>query len=338
MYSIIKNGLAWVAKILLGFLVVITVVLLLFLLRAQFTEIKDVKEAAPSGAKWVNALDTQIHYQTHGDSTKPALVLVHGTGAWAGTWVSNTNALVAAGWYVVALDLPPFGYSQRFKGMDYSRPTQAKRILAAIQNLGINNATLLGHSYGGGPAAEAVMLDSSLISHLILVDAAIGLNEQPLQPCENTVIKQVASWRPLRTAMITVIGTNPWMSQTLLKKFVARKEVITEERTGIYQQPFNTRNFSASLGDWVYQFGLSCENSRSQIPASYAQLQTPLTLIWGAQDTITPLSQAKNLHQLNPKSRLFVLPGVGHIPQIEDPSQFNAALVKELRAIASGEF
>jgi pimeloyl-ACP methyl ester carboxylesterase len=331
MFSIIRKGLTGFTKLLVGAAILVLLILLVSILRAKFTEIRDVQEAAPQGAKWVWAHDTQMHYQTYGDRTKPVLVLVHGTGAWAGTWVSNVDALVAAGWYVVALDLPPFGYSQRFDGMDFSRPRQAKRLLSAIQNLEIDRVTLLGHSYGGGPAAEAVMMDASRIARLILVDAAIGLKESDTQLCDHSVVQQLAAFRPLRTALVTAIGTNPWMSQSLLRQFVARKEVVNTERTRIYQQPFETRDFSASLGDWAYEFGFNCAAAVSQIPANYMQLQVPMILIWGSEDTITPLTQASRLKELQKKSHLWVLNGVGHIPQIENPTQFNTTLVKALK-------
>jgi pimeloyl-ACP methyl ester carboxylesterase len=57
----------------------------------------------------------------------------------------------------------------------------------------------------------------------------------------------------------------------------------------------------------------------------------PLDLLWGADDTITPLAQARHLQGLVPSARLRVLPGVGHIPHIEDPPAFEQALVGILR-------
>ena len=52
----------------------------------------------------------------------------------------------------------------------------------------------------------------------------------------------------------------------------------------------------------------------------------PTLLIWGDKDRITPLWQGEKLKTIIPSSALKVLKGLGHIPQIEDPVQFNNAL------------
>jgi pimeloyl-ACP methyl ester carboxylesterase len=58
----------------------------------------------------------------------------------------------------------------------------------------------------------------------------------------------------------------------------------------------------------------------------FAELRPGLTLIWGQEDSITPPPQARAIADATPDSRLVMLPGVGHIPQIEDPALFNARL------------
>jgi pimeloyl-ACP methyl ester carboxylesterase len=300
-------------------------------LRIERVEKFSPRQAAPATGNWLHAHDVNVYLQEFGSSQGKPLVLVHGTGAWSGTWGSNIPAMVQAGYRVIAIDLPPFGFSERANAIDYSRKAQAKRILAVIENLRIDSATLLGHSFGGGPAAEAVMLDGRRISHLVLVDAAIGLQTETQKKCESPVLPaSVLGWRPLRTALISSIGTNPLFSEFLLRKFVARKEVVTPARTEIYQKPFVTHDFTASLGDWVWQFAMGCEDQISATPAGFESITTPVSLVWGDEDTITPLAQAQRLHQLASKSRLTVLKGVGHIPQIENVALFNASIVDVL--------
>jgi pimeloyl-ACP methyl ester carboxylesterase len=60
-------------------------------------------------------------------------------------------------------------------------------------------------------------------------------------------------------------------------------------------------------------------------------LKVPTALIWGDKDTVTPVQQANDLRTLVPHARLTLLPGVGHIPQIEDPDAFNAALLGTIK-------
>lgn len=302
-------------------------------LRMLAAEDRTPQQAAGPLGRWVQAHDTRLHVVEHGRADAPALVLVAGTGAWTGTWVSNVDAMVQAGWRVVAVDLPPFGFSERPANHAYGRGDQAQRLLAAIRSLGKGPVVLLGHSYGGGPAAEAAMLDPSLVRQLILVDAAIGLRPDNA-PCESGGAAAAAlSWRPLRTALLATTATQPLHTQFFLRKFVSRQEVVTKERAAIYQVPLKVQGTSAAMGDWAYQFAAVCENARSQTPGGFAALKPPLTLLWGDQDTVTPPQQARDIAAAAPQSRLVMIPGVGHIPQIEDPALFNQHLAEVLSGL-----
>lgn len=299
--------------------------------RMLWVEERSPRQAAPAQGRWLRAHDVELYVQEFGDPAAPPLVLTHGTGAWSGTWDQNVQAMAAAGYRVIAVDLPPFGFSTRPAARDYSRGAQARRIIGLIDALKLGPVTLLGHSYGGGPAAEAAMLQPDRVRHLILVDAAIGLVEYPAPAKSGGAAASLFGIRPLRTALIATVGTQPLFSEFWLRKFVARKEVVTPSRTAIYRRPFVLDGFSASLGDWAVQFGSESGKSMSERPEGFRKLSVPLTLVWGQEDTITPLPQAQTLQRLVAGSRLLVLPGVGHIPQIEDPALFNLRMAEVLK-------
>ena len=94
-----------------------------------------IESLAPPGGRWVDVGDSRLFVQEWGPPDGPVLLLAHGTGAWSGTWFELPAALAAAGWRVVAVDLPPFGFSAsngRPGELDYSRPAQALRLLHLI--------------------------------------------------------------------------------------------------------------------------------------------------------------------------------------------------------------
>lgn len=99
-------------------------------------------------------------------------------------------------------------------------------------------------------------------------------------------------------------------------------------------------DFSAGLGDWAMAFSNSaCEHAASLVAgnlSAWASGGPPVSLIWGEEDTITPLVQARSLERWMPKATVTVLPGVGHIPHIEDPRAFTQGLLSLLRAPSSG--
>jgi len=303
-------------------------------LRVLAIERATPEHAAPGVGRWLPAHDVQLHVVEHGDPQAPVLVLTAGTGAWAGTWRDSIEPLVRAGWRVVAIDLPPFGFSHRPLSGDYTRRAQAQRLIGALRLLGPAPVVLLGHSYGGGPAAEAAMLEPSLVRHLILVDAAIGLRKAGAPPCDApSAVANALRWRPLRTSLVSATGTQPLLTGALLRGFVARKDVITDDRLSIYREPLTVRDTSAAIGDWAVQFASECDGPLSMAIAGFGALGMPLTLLWGDLDTVTPLQQAHDIVTASPSARLVVLPGVGHIPQIEDAALFNARLIDLLRGL-----
>lgn len=317
----------------LAALLLIAVVVLLSWIRIFWVERLSPEQAAPNQGRWIQAHDVKLYVQEFGDLQAPVLLMIHGTGAWAGTWDQNVQAMADAGYRVVALDLPPFGFSTQPVLRDYSRATQARRIAALIESLNCGPVTLLGHSYGGGPASEAAMLYPQLVRHLILVDAAVGLKTVRPESTDRSLLLKFLDIRFLRTTFIATLGTQPVLSSYWLSQFVAKKEVVTTERTAVYQIPFTRENFSASLGDWAVQFAAEQGKFASESALGFQKLAMPLTLVWGSLDTITPPEQAKEIAALVPKVQLLMLDGVGHIPQIENPKLFNQTLVALLTSI-----
>ena len=86
---------------------------------------------------------------TAGSSSDPALVLIHGFGGSTFGWRHVMEPLAASGWYVVALDLPGFGLAEKGWGGAYDHASHARFVLAAMDQMQINQAVLAGHSMGG---------------------------------------------------------------------------------------------------------------------------------------------------------------------------------------------
>src|SRR4029453_15627031 len=135
-------------------------------------------EAAPSRGRFLRAADVEIFVQELGPRGAPVVRFIHGMGAWSELWRETLAATGAAGFRAVAMDLPPFGYSERPARGAYRRQDQARRILGVLDALGVRQATMVGHSFGGGPTMEAVLLAPQRVRSLVLADAAIGLDAE----------------------------------------------------------------------------------------------------------------------------------------------------------------
>ena len=303
-------------------------------------ETKSVEQLAGGQGRWVPAGDALLYVQEWGDPQAPPLLLLHGTGAWSGTWFALPRSLGEAGWRVVAVDLPPFGLSKPAlpgAGPDYSRAAQARRVLGLIDSLGAP-VVLVGHSFGAGPALEAALQAQGRVRKLVLVDPALGLGPMGEAPVCEAGVPGLLAQRDLRTALVGATATWPGLTGTLLKRFVHRKDAVTDALVPAYQVPFGREGFTASLGDWALAFAASaCEDAASLDPAklrAWAAGGLPVALLWGEQDSITPLAQARALQGWMPQATLTILPQVGHIPHIESPGAFAEALLGRLPAAA----
>lgn len=305
-------------------------------------EIHDVQQLAAGHGRWVRVDDAELYIREWGRPGAPTVLLTHGTGAWSGTWFALPDTLAAAGWRVVAVDLPPFGLSTTSDAgvADYTRRAQATRILQLVERLGAP-VTLVGHSFGAGPALEAAMQGGPAVRRLILVDPALGLGPDGESPhCEPGGPGMLLSDRAVRSGLVAATATWPGLTATMLRSFVHRKSVVDDALVPAYQTPFGRTAFSTGLGDWAAAFSqVACERAASLDPDAlgrWSATAAPVGLIWGEEDTITPIPQGRALLRWMPTARMTAIPGVGHIPHIEDPAAFAAQLLLVLEAPPAG--
>lgn len=287
--------------------------------------------AAPKTGRFVTAGDVQMFVQEAGPLNGPLVVLMHGTGAWSETWRATLDALAANGWRAMAIDLPPFGYSERPRGGRYAKAEQGARIVGLLETLGVSSAILVGHSFGGGPTVEAALQAPARVRGLVLVDAALGIVDEGAPEAKPPALVRTAlGVAPVRTSLVAAFLTNPWFTRRLLQGFVADPAVATDTRVAVYQRPLSVWGTTAAVATWLPELVAPPAPSRSESPAAYRELGMPVVAIWGDRDTVTPLAQGERLVALVPHGKLEVMPGVGHIPQIENADEFNARLVRAL--------
>lgn len=278
-------------------------------------ETEDPRRAAPEG-RFLTAADTTLFVQERGPADGPAVLFVHGSASWGGTWVPVMEGLAARGYRCAAVDLPPFGYSDR--PADVSRPAQARRLVAAADALGWDRFSLVGHSFGGGATVEAAALAGPRLDRLALVSAALGVEAPPgaLGPL---------AWRPARRVLVSATLTHPALVPAGLRAFAHRDAAVTPEVVARYRRPLAVRGTTDAVADWLPEL-LAPADSPSRRAETYRALEVRTLLLWGAEDQTTPVGQAEAVRDLLPDARLEVWPGIGHLPQVEAPDEVVAAL------------
>lgn len=318
----------WLALTLVALIVV---VLVGFRGAAALRENLSPEEAAPAGALFATVDGLKIHYQIWGPQDGPPLLLFHGTASWAETYRDIAVPLGDQGFRVIAPDMPPFGYSQRPVDQDYSRAAHAKRVLGFADALGLRHFSVGVHSYGGGGVIEAAFEAPDRIDALILLDVALGLGrtEAPTMP-----FAALLNLRWPRDLLTASTFTNPLMVGPGLRSFIENDDVVTAERIAIYARPLNVEGTTDAVGHWLFS-GLF-NDERKSLAANLANFRTftpPVLVIWGRDDTTTPLAQGEEIAALFPHAELAVLDGVNHIPQVERPHDVVRLIANFLKRI-----
>ena len=151
---------------------VLFVLVLLIILRVMAAVRENGAEAPPSTVRFQTPTGA-VAARLSGPVDGPPIMLIHGTAAWSGFWRQVADHLAGRGWRVIAIDLPPFGWSGRDPEGRYDRATQAER-LAAVLRTQSKRAVVVGHSFGAGAATELALRHPDELKGLVLVDAALG--------------------------------------------------------------------------------------------------------------------------------------------------------------------
>lgn len=328
---IAKTGL-WLLPITLVFL---AITLTYFNWDAEQREIRLAKNLAPDAGHFVALADELIFVQEMGPAEGQPVLFVHGTGAWSEAWKPTMQAMAVAGFHTVAIDLPPFGLSQRPEKANYDKFSQGQRIVQLIAAMQLNKVILVGHSFGGGPTMEAALQIPQKVKSVILVDAALSINveNETADVHAKSIVATMLHWQGLRNALVATFLTNPRFTRQLLIKFIDNPAHANDEWVKRYQYPLSVKGTTKSISEWLPELVAPRNVSTSEKPSIYGTVPFPIHLIWGALDSITPLSQAYAIQGLNENITLDIIKIVGHIPQIESPDEFNRQLLKQLQVI-----
>ena len=289
----------------------------------------------PAAERRLATREGVIAYEAFGPAQGRPVLIVGGTASWSEFWRPVAEGLAAEGYRAIALDLPPFGHSDFASDGDYSRKRQADRLAAFVEALDLRKPILLGHSYGGSPALELALSRPGLLGALVLVDPGLGLPPPGEAQAPDSPLLGAALATPgIARAFVALSFTNPFAMRGLLAGSFQKKEAATPAIAELLRAPQARPGAAAALAAWLPALLLPDHSGASADLAALARLDAPAVVIWGEDDPLTPMAQARQLKALLPPSAKFlVIAGVGHFPQVEDFAGFMAALLRGLRGL-----
>jgi len=253
----------------------------------------------------------RIHYQDAGDEQAPTLILIHGFISSTLIWSDVFLPLAAAGFRVIALDLPGYGYSDKPADGRYTIDSQAYAVVSLMNRLEIDEATIIGASYGGAVAATIALDYPERVSRLVLVGAVTN----------NDAMSKLLP----RIAQLPLVGdvVTPLF---LGSRYVLRKRMEdTYRRSGkpLDEHKLAARHHLLAAADSHRAMLRTIRRwSANRITREAHLIHRPTLILWGEGDRHIPLSDGIRLREAIAGARLIVFRNCGHLPPAEQPEKF----------------
>jgi pimeloyl-ACP methyl ester carboxylesterase len=265
------------------------------------------------------AWEVELHghrmiYRTAGSG--PPIVLIHGMVNSSRHWQKVALAL-ADRYTVIAPDLIGHGDSVSPRG-DYSLGAHASRIRDLLASLGVESASMIGHSYGGGVAMQYFWQFPQRVDRLMLVSAGgLGPEVSPLLrsaalPGASTLLAAVANRGIVNglTRAGSVLRARGYKKPGVVAEQISR---AMRPLTG----PGQREAFIQTLRSVIDVRGQRVSARDRLYLLQWAP--TPTLIVWGGKDHTIPIEHGRATHEAVPGSTFEVLSEAAHFPHLEDP-------------------
>jgi pimeloyl-ACP methyl ester carboxylesterase len=251
-----------------------------------------------------------IYYEMIGEG--PPVALLHGFAVDLRMWDDQVDAL-ASRYQVVRYDLRGFGRST--PGSDAF--SHADDLHALLTHLGLERAAVIGLSMGGGAVINFAIAYPDAVRALIAVDPSLGGHVWSSEfAASQAAIRADANERGIAAAR------EAWLTLPIF--------------TPILAVPGAGERVRQLIGDYSGFHWVNKDLGRSLKPPAIQRLdeiRAPTLIIVGERDTADFHQIAATLERGIPNARTLVIPGAGHMPNMEHPRRFNDVVMEFLRSI-----
>lgn len=249
------------------------------------------------------------YYQIENRFNENTLVFIHGFSVPSYIWDKTYNTAKEKGFKVVKLDLYGRGFSDN-PDIDYTDELFANQVIELLQELEIKKATFLGLSNGGRVISKLADLKPNMVEKLVYVSAS-SFNSH-----ENNINKSVSK----EEVNAFIKNRYPTISSGQLSDFKYPENYpLWDDK---YEELLKFKGFARALISTVKNHkNLDLENK--EISDSNKKVYT----IWGDSDSVVIFNDIKGkLNKLLPNRFEYTVPNSGHLPHIENQSDFEKYL------------
>lgn len=285
-----------------------------------------VEELATSDSKFITIPFTgtegiEFHYMSNDlneTDNLPTFVLLHGSNFNSYTWTEVFDFFSHRG-QVIAYDQIPYGLSEKLVAGDwnernpYSSTAAVEQLILLLDEFNIEQAFLVGNSYGAVLAVQAALAYPERVEGMILVDAAVYVEEE--MPAWMFELPQMRRLGPLFARQLG-------QSEAFIRQTYLNPDQISDERMALTTIQTRVENWDLAYWEYLRVWGVDTPEFITRIP----EIRQPILAVSGDCDAVVPVADSQRLHSELPNSELSILTSCGHVPQEECPELFIEAV------------
>lgn len=248
----------------------------------------------------------KLSYNDIGTGKIP-IIFLHGFPFDKSMWQGQLDYLKSSS-RVIAYDIRGFGASKDEESV-FSMDLFTDDLIAFMDSLAIEKATLCGLSMGGYIALNAVKRFPTRFSALILCDTqCIADTPEVFEKRANTIVE-------IQKDGVAMFNEAFIKSVLHEDSFNTKLELVEQLRTVV--------NANSAR---ILTMGLTALAERSETCSSLSKIAIPTLIICGRADVVTPLAESQAMNQNIKGSTLCVIEHAGHVSNLEQPIEFNKVL------------
>ena len=245
-----------------------------------------------------------------GEAEGAPIVLLHCYGC-SMRWWDQVAPLLTSRHRVIRIDLIGHGGSAKPKG-DYAISEQAAAVGEALNGMGVEGATVVGHSLGGVVATALAEQSSELVDRVVLIDA-------PVEPSSSNL--PLAS----RISRMPVIGEAAWRLRfdSLVKSGYESAFAEGFDLESAFEDPDQVVADNEAMTYTSYDNAVEASDTylgEQALPSRLTRAAVPVLGIYGAEDQLLDSEQVAADLEAIPGAEVRVMDGIGHSPNLEAPA------------------
>lgn len=255
----------------------------------------------------------------------PALVLLHGTPWSSALWRPITDAL-APRFTVHLWDMPGYGASSMEADHPVDLGVQGELFAELLDLWDLDRPDqrphVVAHDVGGAVALRARLLHGARYASLCLVDVVA------LSPWGSPFFRLVGEHAEVFAQL------PPAVHRGAVEAYVrgASHRGLRDDDLAMLVEPWTSEIGQAAF---YRQIAEADERFTDEVEARYGELDEPVHVVWGAEDTWIPVDRAERLARMIPGTSLSVVEGAGHLIQLDAPAALTAELARWLTEVAT---